>query len=98
MPSPGAHPCPEEEVECIVILSKETEDYNPDLVFKQYKTDSLGKFKIEAITGAYSLFINYNDEISCSWQECSPDCICSPIKVEKDSTVKVKLIIDQANY
>ena len=96
MPSPGVPPCEPTPLSTSIILTKPSASYDALLFMDSVVSDPNGYYEISLPIGKYSLFLRDGEKIDCNRMDCSPDCICRPVEIIKDSISVMNANIDHA--
>lgn len=98
MPGPGVTPCEPRPISTMILISKLTEKFNPNLLVDSIRSDTQGKYSIQLEAGDYSLFLRDGDQIVCTEIQCPDSCICHPFTIQSDSTTTIDANLDHATW
>lgn len=98
MPQKDKPPCEPKPVVATVLVTKPSETFKKEYLIDLVESDARGYFELALKPDRYSVFVRYSDKVICTGFICRPQCECSPITIEEDSTTQLTLKIDMANW
>lgn len=98
IPGPSSPPCKKIPVQATLLITQPSEDHKSENEIDRISSNENGSFYIELPEGKYSLFVHHENEIICSWKECSPGCICTPVQIIAGDTTTTEFILNKANW
>tara|TARA_R110001592_G_scaffold237306_14_gene496493 strand:+ start:49681 stop:50130 length:450 start_codon:yes stop_codon:yes gene_type:complete len=98
MPGPNSPPCKSMGKKVIVHFTKPSKNYNKSYLISKIESDTNGNFSSKLSPGTYSVFIEYKNEMHCTYTICEPTCICSPIEIFNSKNEALTITLDLATY
>jgi hypothetical protein len=98
MPGPNTTPCKIIGNKATVLITSLSESYNQSKLIEKIESDTNGFFSGEVSQGDYSVFIEYKNDIHCSYTICDIKCFCTPTKFTSAIVDSLIIKLDLANY
>lgn len=96
MPSPNAPPCKSIGKKGAVLITSLSKSYDEVLLIANITSDEQGFFTGKIAPGDYSVFVDYKNNIHCSFTICDSACYCNPIHITATPMDSLMLLVDLA--
>lgn len=98
MPGPGQKPCKPVPVAGMLYITQPNKEYDQRLLIDSIQVEEDGLFSIQLPAGKYSVFVQDEDQITCTVTNCPDECYCLLVEVQTGEETVQDVTINHATW